>query len=76
MCVIFLFATLQIRDRKLEYIMEILKRAKSSYYSSFLDVCLKVDEGKLSKKKKNYSQIYNSTISQSQLETQPSNTHL
>lgn len=50
MCVIFLFATLQIRDRKLEYIMEILKRAKSSYYSSFLDVCLKVDEGKLSKK--------------------------
>lgn len=25
--------------------MEILKKVKSSYYSSFMDVCLKVDEG-------------------------------
>lgn len=48
LCVLFLFTTLQIQSRKLAYIMEILRRAKSSYYSSFIDVCLKVDEGKLS----------------------------
>lgn len=37
---------IQIQSPKLEYIMEILRRVKSSYYSSFKDVCLKVDEGR------------------------------
>lgn len=36
----------QIQSPKVEHIMEILRRVKSSYYSSFKDVCLKVNEGK------------------------------
>lgn len=37
---------IQIQSPKLEHIMEILRRVKSSYYSSFKDVCLRVDEGR------------------------------
>lgn len=41
----FLLLT-QIHSPKVEHIMEILRRVKSSYYSSFKDVCRKVNEGK------------------------------
>uniref|UniRef100_G3PRS5 Dynein axonemal heavy chain 11 n=1 Tax=Gasterosteus aculeatus TaxID=69293 RepID=G3PRS5_GASAC len=34
----------QIQSPKVEHIMEILRRVKSSYYSSFKDICLKVNE--------------------------------
>ncbi|KAE8291050.1 Dynein heavy chain 11, axonemal Axonemal beta dynein heavy chain 11 Ciliary dynein heavy chain 11 [Larimichthys crocea] len=34
----------QIQSPKAEHIMEILRRVKSSYYSSFKDICLKVNE--------------------------------
>uniref|UniRef100_A0A3Q3WEJ7 Dynein heavy chain tail domain-containing protein n=1 Tax=Mola mola TaxID=94237 RepID=A0A3Q3WEJ7_MOLML len=37
----------QIQSPKVERIMEILRRVKSSYYSSFKDVCLKVNEAVL-----------------------------
>ncbi|XP_061694561.1 dynein axonemal heavy chain 11 [Syngnathoides biaculeatus] len=37
----------QIQSPKVEQIMEILKRVKSSYYSSFQDVSVKVNEGVL-----------------------------
>lgn len=37
---------IQLQSPKVERIMEILRQVKSSYYSSFKDVCLKVDEGK------------------------------
>lgn len=36
----------QIRSSKVEQIMDILRRVKSSYYAAFKDVCLKVDEGR------------------------------
>ncbi|XP_014887126.1 dynein heavy chain 17, axonemal-like [Poecilia latipinna] len=35
----------QIQSSKVEQIMEILRRVKSSYYSAFKDVCVKVDKG-------------------------------
>uniref|UniRef100_A0A8C4HI55 Dynein, axonemal, heavy polypeptide 9 like n=1 Tax=Dicentrarchus labrax TaxID=13489 RepID=A0A8C4HI55_DICLA len=37
----------QIQSPKVEHIMEILRRVKSSYYSSFKDICLKVNEAVL-----------------------------
>uniref|UniRef100_A0A3Q1K2D2 Dynein axonemal heavy chain 11 n=1 Tax=Anabas testudineus TaxID=64144 RepID=A0A3Q1K2D2_ANATE len=37
----------QIHGPKVKQIMEILKKVKSSYYSAFKDVCLKVDEAVL-----------------------------
>uniref|UniRef100_A0A4W6EXC9 Dynein axonemal heavy chain 11 n=1 Tax=Lates calcarifer TaxID=8187 RepID=A0A4W6EXC9_LATCA len=37
----------QIQSPKVEQIMEILRRVKSSYYSSFKDVCLKVNDAVL-----------------------------
>uniref|UniRef100_A0A3B4UNK9 Dynein axonemal heavy chain 11 n=1 Tax=Seriola dumerili TaxID=41447 RepID=A0A3B4UNK9_SERDU len=37
----------QIQSPKVDQIMEILRRVKSSYYSSFKDVCLKVNEAVL-----------------------------
>uniref|UniRef100_A0A3Q3L381 Dynein axonemal heavy chain 11 n=1 Tax=Labrus bergylta TaxID=56723 RepID=A0A3Q3L381_9LABR len=37
----------QIRSSKVKNVMEILRRVKSSYYSSFKDVCLQVDEAVL-----------------------------
>lgn len=35
----------QIMNPKVEQIMEILRRIKSSYYASFRDICLKVNQG-------------------------------
>uniref|UniRef100_A0A8C2XCX4 Dynein heavy chain tail domain-containing protein n=1 Tax=Cyclopterus lumpus TaxID=8103 RepID=A0A8C2XCX4_CYCLU len=37
----------QIQSPKAQHIMEILRRVKSSYYSSFKDICLKVNEAVL-----------------------------
>ncbi|XP_069366837.1 dynein axonemal heavy chain 11 [Paralichthys olivaceus] len=37
----------QIKSPKVERIMEILRRVQSSYYSSFMDVCVKVNEAVL-----------------------------
>lgn len=39
--------SLQLQSPKVERIVEILRQVKSSYYSSFKDVCLKVSEGKV-----------------------------
>lgn len=36
----------QIQSSKVQHIMEILERAKSSYYLAFKDVCVKVNEGR------------------------------
>ncbi|KAM8851125.1 dynein beta chain, ciliary [Spinachia spinachia] len=37
----------QIQSPRVEHIMEILRRVKSSYYSSFKDICLKVNDAVL-----------------------------
>uniref|UniRef100_A0A672ZX55 Dynein heavy chain tail domain-containing protein n=1 Tax=Sphaeramia orbicularis TaxID=375764 RepID=A0A672ZX55_9TELE len=37
----------QIHSPKVEHIMEILRRVKSSYYSAFKDICVKVNEAVL-----------------------------